>query len=179
MFKRILLITGVVALSVVMSGTVCNAANMVKVGVLDLQKALNATSEGLAAKERLRKKHEAKQKQVDTKKGELDSLEERIKSPVLSEEAKGELEEEYMRKRAQLIEFVQTAKEEEERENQQFSTQILDGLVKIAREIAQRDKYTLILEKTGGGVVFFEPEMDLTEEIVKIYNERFQAEQGP
>jgi Skp family chaperone for outer membrane proteins len=178
MFKRILIITGVVTLSVIMSGSVCSAASMVKIGVVDLQKALNATSEGIAAKERLRKKHEAKQGQVDAKKEELDSLEERIKSPVLSEEARDQLEKEYMKKRTDLIEFVQVAKEEEEKENQQLSTQILEGLVKIAREIAEKGKYTVILEKTGAGVVYFEPDMDLTEEITKIYNERFQGEPG-
>lgn len=176
MSRRILLITVAVILSLTISGGVCSAADMVKVGVLDLQKALNATTEGLAAKENLRKKHEAKQKQVDAKKEELDSLEERIKSPVLSEEAKGQLEQEYMRKRSELIEFVQAAKEEEEKENQQLSAQILEGLVGIAREIAEKEKYTLILEKTGGGVVYFQPDMDLTEEIVKLYNERFQGD---
>jgi Skp family chaperone for outer membrane proteins len=178
MFKRILLVTGAVVLSVVMSVGVCGAANIVKIGVLDLQKALNATSEGLAAKERLRKKHEDKQKQIDAKKDELGFLEERIKSPVLTEEAKNELEREYMRKRTELIEFVQDAKEEEDRENQKLSAQILEGLVKIAREVAEKEKYTIILEKTGAGVIHFEPDMDLTEEIVKIYNERFQGEQG-
>lgn len=176
MFKRILLVTGAVTLSVIMASSVCSAADMVKIGVLDLQKALNATSEGLAAKERLRKKHEAKQEQVDAKKKELDLLEEKLKSPVLSEEAKDELEKEYMRKRSELIEFVQLAKEEEEKENQQRSAQILEGLVEIAREIAHRDKYTIILEKTRGGVVFSEAEMDLTEEVIKIYNERFSGE---
>jgi outer membrane protein len=173
-----IIIMGTAMLSISLMSSVGHAASMVKIGVLDLQKALNATSEGLVAKESLRKKHEVKQKQVDARKGELDSLEEKIKSPVLSEEAKAELEKEYRRKRADLIDFVTKAKEEEERENQQLSARILEGLVVIAQEIAEKEKFTLILEKSGSGIIFSEPDMDLTERLVKIYNQRFQGEQG-
>jgi outer membrane protein len=171
-----LLIAGAISLLIIMSSIVGQAASIIKIGVLDLQKALNATSEGLVAKERLRKKHEIKQQQVDAKKAELDSLEEKIKSPVLSEEAKTELEKEYRRKRAELIDFVTNAKEEEEKENQQLSARILEGLVVIAQEIAEKEKFTLILEKSGSGIIFSEPGMDLTERLVKIYNQRFQKE---
>ena len=178
MFRRMVVITSAIALSIFLSGGICSAATVLKVGVVDLQKALNATSEGLAAKERLRKKHEVKQSEVDDRKAELDSLEEKIQSPVLSEEAKSQLEKEYRRRRAELIEFVTAAKEEEDRENQKLSARILEGLVEIALEIAKKEKYNLILEKSGSGIVYFEPEMDLTESVVKIYNGRFQGEQG-
>ena len=179
MFKRMMLITGAVALSLLMAAGSANAASMIKIGVLDLQKALNATFEGLAGKERLKRKHEAKQEQVDALKAELDSLEEKIKSPVLSEGAQAEFKDRYKRKKAELIQFVTLAKDEEERENQQLSAKILEGLVRIAREIAGKEKFTLILEKSGSGVIYFEDEMDLTERTIKIYNERFQGEQGP
>jgi Skp family chaperone for outer membrane proteins len=110
-------------------------------------------------------------------KAELDLMEEKIKSPVLSETAQAELKEKYKATRAQLIEFVTVAKEEEERENQLLSTRILEGLVKIALEIAAADGYTLILEKNGSGVVFYDDTMEITEQVVKIYNERYQAGQ--
>ena len=177
MLKRITIVTGAVVLSVLMWTGAPQAASMTKVGVVDLQKALNATSEGLAAKERLKKKHEAKQEQVDAMKAELDSLEEKIKSPVLSQEAQAEFKDRYNRKKAELLNFVSAAKDEEERENQQLSAKILDGLVEITREIAGKEKFTIILEKSGSGVIYFEDGMDLTERIIRIYNERFQGEQ--
>jgi len=170
------------AVAVFFLGLVCvpsGAAVMMKVGVVDLQKALNATSEGIAAKERLREKHEAKQGQVEAMKGELDTLEEKIKSPVVSEKALADLKEEYSRKRTQLLQFVASAKEEEERENQQLSSRILEGLVEIAQEIAKEEEFTLILEKSGSGVIYFQEGMDLTDRVIKVYNERFQGEKTP
>ncbi|UCG38846.1 MAG: OmpH family outer membrane protein, partial [bacterium] len=115
---------------------------------------------------------------VDSMKDELQALEEKIKSPVISEKAQSELKDQYRKKQAELIEFVTQAKEEEERENQVLSARILDGLIDIAREIAEKEKYTIILEKTGGAVLYFEEGLDLTEQAVKIYNERFQAEKN-
>jgi len=178
MFKRIMLIIAVTGLSLALFTGSGMAASMLKVAIVDLQGALNATSEGLAAKETLRKKHTAKQEQVDKMKADLDTMEEKIKSPVISEDAQAELKEKYRQKKAQLIEYVTLAKEEEDRENQQLSTRILEGLVNITREIAKAENYSIVLEKSGSGVVYFEESMDFTDRVVKIYNERFQAEQA-
>jgi outer membrane protein len=175
MYRKTVILTAVILLFLGVS--MAQAATMVKIGVVDLQGALNATSEGLAAKESLKRKHTAKQEEVDRMKAELDLMEEKIKSPVLSEAAQAELKEKYKAKRAQLIEFVTVAKEEEERENQLLSTRILEGLVKIALEIAKAEDYTLVLEKSGSAVVFYDEAMDITEQVIKIYNERYQAGQ--
>jgi outer membrane protein len=173
-----MLIVAVAGVSLALIASSGMAATMLKVAVVDLQGALNATSEGLAAKETLRKKHVAKQEQVDKMKAELYTMEEKIKSPVISEEAQKELTEKYGQKKSQLIEYVTLAKEEEDRENQQLSARILEGLIKIAQEIARTDNYSIILEKSGSGVVYFEDSMDITDRVVKIYNERYQAGEG-
>jgi len=176
--KRLTLTIAVAGLSLVLFVGNGMAANMFKVAVVDLQGALNSTSEGLAAKESLKNKHLAKQEQVDEMKAELDSMEGKIKSPVISEEAQAELTEEYRVKKARLIEYVTLAKEEEDRENQQLSSRILEGLINISREIAKADNYTIVFEKSGSGVIYFEENMDITDSVVKIYNERYQAGEG-
>jgi outer membrane protein len=177
-FKRLALIIAVAGISLTLSTGNIMAASMLKVAVVDLQGALNSTSEGLAAKETLRKKHLAKQEQVDKMKAELDTMEEKIKSPVLSVDAQTELKEKYRQTKAQLIEYVTLAKEEEERENQQLSARILEGLIKIAREIAKAENFTIVFEKSGSGVVYFEDNMDITDGVVKLYNERYMAGEG-
>lgn len=179
MTRRTWLAAAFAALYLFLAAGPTGAATLMKVGVLDLQKALNATTEGIAAKERLKEKHEAKQRQVDAMKKELDSLEEKAKSPVVSEAAQAELKEQFTRKRNELLQFVAAAKEEEERENQQLSARILEGLVEIAREIAKKEQFTLILEKSGSAVIYFEEGMDMTDRVIKVYNERFQGEKAP
>ena len=178
MLKRMMLILAVAGLSLVLFAGSGLAATMLKVAVVDLQGALNSTSEGLAAKETLKKKHLAKLEQVEKMEAELKTMEDKIKSPVISEEAQTELKDKYGQKKAQYFEYVALAKKEEERENQQLSSRILEGLIKIAREIAQAEKFTIVFEKSGSGVVYFEDNMDITDRVVKLYNERYQAGEG-
>jgi len=178
MLRRMMLIIAVIGLSMGLLAGNSEAASILKVAVVDLQGALNATSEGMAAKETLRKKHLAKQEHVDKMKAELDTMDEKIKSPVISKEAQTDLKDKYRRKKAELIEYVTLAKEEEDRENQNLSARILEGLIKIAQGIAEAEKYSIVFEKSGSGVVYFEDTMDITDRVVKTYNERFQAGEG-
>ncbi|MFV1956368.1 MAG: OmpH family outer membrane protein [bacterium] len=171
--RTILLVVSTVIL-LVMPGMV-SAASIVKIGVIDLQKALNATSEGMAAKASLKQKHEVKQGKLDKMQSELETMEEKLKSPVLSEDAVKELKESYRGKKKEIIDFLSASKRQEERENQALSSRILSGLVKIAREIGEKEGYTVILEKSSSGVIFSLQTLDLTERVVKIYNENYQA----
>ncbi len=172
--RRMLLLVVSAAILLVMPGMV-SAASIIKIGVIDLQKALNATSEGMAAKTSLKQRHEVKQSKLDKMQSELEAMEEKLKSPVLSEDAIAELKKSYRDKKKEIIDFLTTSKREEERENQALSSRILNGLVKIAREIGEEEGYTVILEKSSSGVIFSLQTLDLTERVVKIYNENYQA----
>jgi len=156
-----------------------HAAAIVKIGVLDLQRALNATTEGMAAKETLKSKHSAKQEQIDAMKAELDTMEEKLKSPVLSQEAQNDLKEKVRAKKGEIIEFITEAKEAEEKENQQLSGRILEGLVTIAQDIAKAEGYTMILERSSGGVLYAQDTVDLTDRVVKQYNSKVQSGAKP
>lgn len=151
------------------------AASILKIGVIDLQKALNATTEGIDAKASLERKHKVKQGVLDEMLAELAGMEEKLKSPVLSEDAMKELKKSYSEKNREIKEFLSKSKREEERENQALSGRILGGLVKIAVGIGKDEGYTLILEKSSSGVIFSLQTLDLTERVVKIYNENYQA----
>ncbi len=179
MMKRLLYFTTALLVALSMARPECvAAASIVKIGILDLQSALNATSEGMAAKETLRRKHLAKQEEIDAMQAELVSMEEKLKSPVLSEDAQAELKQKFREMQGELIEFVGRAKEAEEKENQALSGRILEGLVDIAREIGQKEGYTVIFEKSSSGVIFAEDTLSLTERVVKIYNEQNQGGSG-
>jgi len=154
------------------------AASIVKVGIVDFQKALNATSEGVAAKENLRAKHQIKQDKIDVMKAELDLLEEKLKSPVISEVALAELKDRYRKEKTELIEYATRAKEEEDRENQLLSARILEGLIKIASRIGSDEEFTVILEKSGSGVVYQDDNLDLTDRVIREYNQEYQSEKS-
>lgn len=48
--------------------------------------------------------------------------------------------------------------------------QFIDKMKKIAVAIGQERGYSLVLEVTEGGVVYWQPSIDVTDELIKRYN---------
>ena len=83
------------ALALTVSLPVLAFASDVRIGYVDLQKALIETKEGKAAKDRLQRDFSVKQKQLDQAQEEIKRDEEKLKkqSDVLSEPQKRDLQE--------------------------------------------------------------------------------------
>lgn len=148
-----------------------------KVGYVDLQRALNEVDEGKAAKALLKTDFDEKQRQLDAKKADFDQATTNFEKQavVMSDAAKREKAQELDRRARELQGiFIQLQKDLSERE-QQITRGIFDKMASIVREIAEADGFALVLEKSGGGVVWGEPSLDVTNELVRKYNARFPA----
>jgi outer membrane protein len=150
-----------------------------KLGVVDLQRALNEVDEGKAAKALLKKDFDEKQKHLDAKKNEFDKLQADLEkqSVVMSDAAKKERAVELDRRARELQGlFVQLQKDLSERERD-ATKGIFDRMANIVREIAEADGFTMVLEK-GAGVVYAPASLDLTNELIRKYNARHPAGGG-
>lgn len=150
-----------------------------KLGVVDLQRALNEVDEGKAAKALLKKDFDEKQKHLDAKKNEFDKLQGDLEkqSVVMSDAAKKERAAELDRRARELQGlFVQLQKDLSERERD-ATKGIFDRMANIVREIAEADGFTMVLEK-GAGVVYAPASLDLTNELIRKYNARHPAGGG-
>ncbi len=148
-----------------------------KVGYVDLQRALHEIEEGRTAKALLKRDFDEKQKQLDVKKSEFDkaTTDFEKQAVVMSDAAKREKAQELDRRARDLQGvFLQLQKDLSERE-QQATRGIIDKMAAIVREIAEADGFSLVLEKSSGGVVWGEPSLDITNELIRKYNARFPA----
>jgi outer membrane protein len=153
-------------------GTSVMAAEM-KIGVIEPQKVLDGTKAGKKIKDTLQEYVKSRQKIIDLEEEELKKMEEDLvkQSAVLSAEAKKEKEEtfrrkmgEYQRKVSQLNQEVQTRKKE-----------VLEDFNKtlelIVRNIADREKLSLVVEKGDNGagalVIYSHPSLDFTDRVIK------------
>jgi outer membrane protein len=143
-----------------------------KVGVVDLQRALNEVDEGKAAKALLKKDFDEKQKQLDAKKAEFDRLQGELEKQqvVMSDAAKRERAND-LDKRARELQglFVQLQKDLSERERD-ATKGIYERMASIVRDIAEADGITVVLDR--GSVVHAAPALDLTDELIRKYNSR-------
>jgi len=143
-----------------------------KVGVVDLQRALNGTVEGEAVKQGLKDKFQPKYDLLNARQKELREIDEKLKSSVLAKDAKAALSKEFEKKKADFQELAAKTQYETDRENKAASAKIIDGLYEICLKISKDEGYSLMLEKTGSGLIFFADSLDLTDRVVKIYNEK-------
>ncbi len=142
-----------------------------KIGVVDLQRALNQSERGKKAKEELRAEFEKKSREIETKKAEIEALRRELqkKAGLLSAKAKKAKEEEYRTKLRELKYVISDAKAELATKENEMSAQILKDLVKMVREKGKREGFSLILE-VNGGVIYADPSLNITNSVIKAFD---------
>ena len=145
-----------------------------KAGYVDLQRALLEVDEGRAAKARLQKAVEEKQKEIDREqealRKEMQTLEKQ--ATAMSEETRIKKQSELQQRALALGQkWEKGQKEMSQRERSELQA-IFSKMDPIIAEIAQREGLTMVFEKTDSGLVYAPPALDLTNELVRLYNGR-------
>ncbi len=167
--KRLLCLGAFLALVMVLIPLPAGAE--MKIGVVDLQKALNQSERGKRAKEELKAEFDAKTKEIEAKKAEIEALRRELqkKGVLLSPKARTEKEEEYRTKLRDLKYAIDDAKAELATKENELSSQILKELVDMIRKKGRKEGYALILE-ANGGVIYVAPSLDITSKVIKAYD---------
>ncbi|MFZ1866288.1 MAG: OmpH family outer membrane protein [Polyangiales bacterium] len=174
-FARIVMFT---MAAVMLAGSASTVRAQVKIGVVDLQRAINETEDGRQAKRRLKKLFDERQKSLNEKQENLKAQKESLErqQEVLSEDALKKKVEKYQADLMELQnEYVQYQQELSQKEGE-LTQKILEKMQAILRRIGQTDGYTLILEANEGGVVWVPSNLDLTDVLIQRYNK--EAKQG-
>lgn len=163
-----LLVAGVVVLGLAMEAQAAGT----RIGFVDVQKVLVKSVAGVAAREQLEREKATMQKDVDTRRTEVEKLREELekKGLVLSADAKREKEEILQRRVRDLQRLVDDLRKELERKEQTLTQRILQDLTTVIDRVGKEKGYLLILEKRGASVIYGDPEADLTVEIIKVYD---------
>jgi outer membrane protein len=145
-----------------------------KAGYVDLQRALLEVDEGRAAKARLQKMVEEKQKDLDREQEAL-----RKEMQTLEKQASAMSEETRIKKQTELQQRALTLGQKWEKGQKEMAQKertelqaIFTRMDPIIAEIARREGLTMVFEKTDSGLVYAPPALDLTNELVRLYNAR-------
>jgi len=144
----------------------------VRVAVVDMQRALNETSDGRRAKAQLKRLFKRRQQALDKKQNELKKMKEDIEKQrdVLSRSALQKRMEDYQKAFVEL----QTTYVEYQRElatkEAQLTKGILERMQNIIQRIGRSDGYTLVVERNEGGVVWAPSNIDITDDLIERYN---------
>jgi len=146
-----------------------------KIAYVDLQRALNEIEEGKAAKASLKKEFDTKQKLLDDKKSEFERLRTDFEkqAAVMTEQARKEKQGDLEKKGMELQGFfVQLQKELSERERE-LTRGIFEKMHAIVKEIADQDGLSAVVQAEA--LVYANPSLDVTGELVRKYNARHKG----
>ncbi len=141
-----------------------------KIGVVDMQRAVQATSAGKKAKKELEGEFEKRKKDLQKKEADLKKMNDDLekKKSVLSEEVlarrQGELQEEMMKYR----EVLNKNQMEIQKKERDLTQPILEKMKKAIDVVAKEGGYTYVLENSPM-VLFADPAHDLTDKVIKAF----------
>jgi outer membrane protein len=144
-----------------------------RVGYVDMQKVLVRSVAGVAAREQLERERVTMQKDLEARKTEIDKLREELekKGLVLSADARREKEETLQRKIRDARRLGEDLDKELQRKEQQMVNRIGQEVVVVIERLGKDRGFLLIMEKRGAAVIYGDPEGDMTEEVIKLYDQ--------
>lgn len=148
------------------------AADPVKIGIVEFDRVFETSTTGKSIKAEIT----AKGKQLETelkKKGtEFETFQKNLEREVLvmDKDMRAKKEEEFKTK----LNDLRTLQRSYEDELQELQRRLMGGfqkeVVDIVNQIGKTGKYTAIMEKRGGGVIYSVDAIDITDEVIKRHN---------
>lgn len=166
--------SAIVTLAVLGLGSIAHADTApaaVKLGYVDMQKAIQETSAGKKAKKDLEDEYNKKKKEIEKKEADLKKMNEDLekKAMVLSEEVRAKKAQDLQAEMLKYRELVGKSQMEIQKREQELTKPIVDGLRKVMGDIAEKDGYTMILERSEQSVLWAKKDADLTSRMIAEY----------
>ncbi len=141
----------------------------IKIGYVDIQKAIQSTTEGKAAKTKLEGEFQKRKKDLESVEKDLKQMQDDFekKKDVLSEQVKQEKAIAFQTEMAKYREKMAKSQMEIQSQERELTAPIVEKIQKAIGEIANKGEYTVILEKSEQSVLWAKKEIDLTDQVIK------------
>lgn len=145
----------------------------VKIAVFDMQVVMVKSINGSQIKKDLESKKQYYTKQIKKKESELKKMKKDLekKSMLMSQEARDAAEKNYQKKLRDLKLYASDSENELKQMYQEKTQWLIHDILSFARDYAKKHNYTFLIERQEGGVVFASKKIDITEDLLKAYNE--------
>jgi outer membrane protein len=170
---RRLSVAALFATSVALAPSVSRAdapAAPVKVAVVDVQRAVMQTEDGLRAQAMLKKLFDSRQQELNKKQTELAKQKDEIEKQqkVLSKEAYQKRVEDWQKQMVDLQQVFVEYNKELEKKQKEMTDPVFEKVMGIIKRLAARDGYDVVLDKQT--VAYIRSDLDLTDQCIQLYN---------
>ncbi|TMB03991.1 MAG: OmpH family outer membrane protein [Deltaproteobacteria bacterium] len=162
---------GLMALALVLGAAPLGAVEQ-KIGVVDMQRALNECDAGKKAKDQVKAKFERSQNQLKKQREDLDRLKEDYerKATVLKDEERRNLEKDLESRGLEFKRKYEDFQRDLKETDAELTKSIVAELYELVRDYGEKHGYTLVLEASSGALLYNDKTVDVTDEIVKLHN---------
>ena len=154
------------------------SAQAMKIGYVDVQRAVQEVEEGKAARTRLQAELAQKRADLDKKRADLEKMKADYEkqAPVLSEDAKRQKQEQLQKAFVDAQQAASQMQEELSGKEQEAMQSISKRLLQVVAELSDKENFTFVLDKAA--LLYAPAASDITNEVVRRYNERFGVGQA-
>ncbi|MDH4224021.1 MAG: OmpH family outer membrane protein [Deltaproteobacteria bacterium] len=152
--------------------TAHGAPNNLKIAVVDLNQALNESTQGKKSKKGLMADKEKMQKRLKTDEESLKKLAGELSNMMLSKEVRAKKEEEVRERDQKLRKAVQEAQQELMEKERKATNEIFNQLKKVIEKIAAKEDFDMVLEKGASQVILYSSFhfQDITPKVIQAYD---------
>jgi len=148
-----------------------------RIGYIDVQRVLARSAAGVAAREQLERDKAGMQREMDGKRKELEALRDELekKGPLMAADARREKQDQFERRRRDAARLADDFQKELEKKEAQLLQRVLQDLTGVIDKVGKDRGYYLILEKRGASVLYASSDADLTDEVIRAYDQQAAA----
>ncbi|RJQ62345.1 MAG: OmpH family outer membrane protein [Desulfobacteraceae bacterium] len=151
---------------------IAEAADVAKIGVIDFQKILEASSAGKNAQAEINKKGKQMEEELKKRGNELEEIKKTVEREalVMSQEMREQKEREFRIKLGDFESLKKKYMQEFKGFENRLVKRIRDEVVELIQEMGKSGGYLLILEKRTGEIVYSPASVEMTDQFIQKYN---------
>jgi outer membrane protein len=146
----------------------------IKLGIVDVDQAINSTAEGKAAREELTRKGREAEAKIQPLVERMKEMREdfQAKRFVISDEARNQKQLDLMELQNEIESRVAELKGQLQIDEQRLKGPLLAKLGAIIEELGKEKGFTMILRRDAPGLVYVREALDVTDLVIEKYNEK-------
>lgn len=143
-----------------------------KYAFINVQRIANESTEGKAATGRVQALNQKKVTELNEKNKALQTAQQKLDSSasVMNDAARGLLQKDIERQQVDIQRFTEDAQQEVQALQNDLMNEFQRKLAPVIQQVAQEKKLDLLFSASDSGIVWAEPGLDLTDEVIKKFD---------
>jgi outer membrane protein len=174
--KKIIFLSFGALLLIGMMSTLPSSYAAEKTGFINMKEVMLTSEAGKKASDEFKGDFEANKNSIHDREEELKKLKDELERQrlLLKEDAYKEKELAYQKKFRDYQLMIKDANEELQNRDREIAKKMIPDIMKVVHAIAEKEKYTLILDVSTIPVAYYNKENDLTKRVIEEFDKTFK-----